>query len=568
MDGPGPRVARRRRVGAAGDRAEVQKAVVVGLVGADLAEPAHGIAVELELVDRLAGADPAQLGRAVRGQQDQRDRRPRRPRPRPGGGCAAAEPDVHSDRRRRRRSRAQTRARRSRRCARPGPPAPRSPAAATAPAPAASSASRGRRRPADPAAGQLLDHGRGEGGVGVGRIHLQRTVDHASRRRRKGFFVDLDAQPGPVGDAQRAAVEDSAGPDALREQALGREAVGERRRDRRAPAAPARCGRPPRSRSVPPGRSRGRRGSTAATSSAAAMPPTLASFTVAGCRRPAPRALPRVSSRASRSRRPRSGSRRAHAELRHLLEAGDRLLGELDRVAPQSPAAARRLRSMVQAPLASIADPRLGPERAPDGGDLRHVPGQPDLELEGGEALRPPSRSASCRQRRRVGRRRASRCRARGPRCRRRAAARRVSPPALAGEVVQGDVDRRQRRGRRAAAAAARESPTRSGPGRARRRAAPASRRCSTSAHAGRVESGAAAQRQRRRLAQARPAASPWIADERAARARSERALRGHVGLPKGERVRDHLESSRSTRRLRYPGSEGGEQQPHRVQRG
>jgi hypothetical protein len=44
-------------------------------VGADLAEPAHRVAVELQLVDRLTGADPAQLRRSVRGQHDQRDRR-------------------------------------------------------------------------------------------------------------------------------------------------------------------------------------------------------------------------------------------------------------------------------------------------------------------------------------------------------------------------------------------------------------------------------------------------------------------------------------------------------------
>ena len=37
----------------------MEQAVVVGVVGADLAEPAHRGAVELQLVDRLAGADAA-----------------------------------------------------------------------------------------------------------------------------------------------------------------------------------------------------------------------------------------------------------------------------------------------------------------------------------------------------------------------------------------------------------------------------------------------------------------------------------------------------------------------------
>ena len=61
-------------VGAAGERAD-PGAARGGVVIADLEEPAHGVAVELDLVDRLAGADVAQLGRAVRGQHDQRDAR-------------------------------------------------------------------------------------------------------------------------------------------------------------------------------------------------------------------------------------------------------------------------------------------------------------------------------------------------------------------------------------------------------------------------------------------------------------------------------------------------------------
>ena len=59
----------------ASDRAVVQKPRVVGFVGADLAEPADGRAVELDLIDRLAGTDTAQLRRPIGGQQDQRHRR-------------------------------------------------------------------------------------------------------------------------------------------------------------------------------------------------------------------------------------------------------------------------------------------------------------------------------------------------------------------------------------------------------------------------------------------------------------------------------------------------------------
>ena len=50
----------------------MEQAGVVGVVGADLAEPAHRRPVELQLVDRLPGADPAQLGGAVGGEDDQR----------------------------------------------------------------------------------------------------------------------------------------------------------------------------------------------------------------------------------------------------------------------------------------------------------------------------------------------------------------------------------------------------------------------------------------------------------------------------------------------------------------
>ncbi len=142
--GPGPRLAARRRQRPAGDGAVVQQPVVVGLVGADFAEPAHRRAEELDLVDRLPGADPAQLRRPVGAEHEQRRPPIRRPRRPPGGSwrprcprCRAAPPA--------RRSPARRRARRSRPSARRGSPSPRSPAGARAPPRAESSASRGRR---------------------------------------------------------------------------------------------------------------------------------------------------------------------------------------------------------------------------------------------------------------------------------------------------------------------------------------------------------------------------------------------------------------------------------------
>ena len=59
----------------AGGRAVVQKPVVVCGVGPDFAEPPHRGPVELDLVDRLTGADVPQLRRPVGAERDQRDRR-------------------------------------------------------------------------------------------------------------------------------------------------------------------------------------------------------------------------------------------------------------------------------------------------------------------------------------------------------------------------------------------------------------------------------------------------------------------------------------------------------------
>ena len=132
-------------VGAAGGRAQVQQARVVGLVGPDLTEPSRGCAVEADLVDRLAGADAPELGRAIRGQDDQRHARlvgldnggvkvRRR-------GTARA-----GDDRRLSRSPAPPRGRRSRQPARRGSPSARSQPRDRGRARSGSSANRGRGR--------------------------------------------------------------------------------------------------------------------------------------------------------------------------------------------------------------------------------------------------------------------------------------------------------------------------------------------------------------------------------------------------------------------------------------
>ncbi len=70
-----PAPAERLRDCPAGDRAVVQQAIVVRIVAADFAEPAHGGAVEADLVDRLPRADAAQLRRPIGSEGDQRHAR-------------------------------------------------------------------------------------------------------------------------------------------------------------------------------------------------------------------------------------------------------------------------------------------------------------------------------------------------------------------------------------------------------------------------------------------------------------------------------------------------------------
>ena len=166
----GPRLAAGRRERAAGDRAVVQEPVVIRRVGSDFAEPAHRGPVELKLVDRLPGADPAQLRRTVGGERDQRHRRfvglaDRRVEV--GGRGPGGAEHRHRDACRLRRSKGEERRgalvndhghvdlrlaperHRERRGAGAG----------------------GEDGVTEPAAGQLLGEGRGKGGVGIGRVH-------------------------------------------------------------------------------------------------------------------------------------------------------------------------------------------------------------------------------------------------------------------------------------------------------------------------------------------------------------------------------------------------------------
>ena len=73
--GRAARGAGRRPPGPAGQRPPVGRLPGAFLRRADLAEPAHRVAVQLDLVDGLVGAGAAQFRRAVRGQHQQRNAR-------------------------------------------------------------------------------------------------------------------------------------------------------------------------------------------------------------------------------------------------------------------------------------------------------------------------------------------------------------------------------------------------------------------------------------------------------------------------------------------------------------
>ena len=206
----------------------MEQAVVVRVVRPDLAEPADGRAVEADLVDRLPGADTAQLRRPVAGEHDQRDRgligladggvevgggRPRRAgdRDRLAGGVRGSE--------------SQERRRALVDDARRDDPA----------LPQQGQGDRGRaragtdHRPLDPRARELFDQRRCECGVAVGRVHralnLPRdpvALERAPRRsRRRG--------PGrPGGGVGRRAAR-TRGSRRLGEQALRRQAMSDSR---------------------------------------------------------------------------------------------------------------------------------------------------------------------------------------------------------------------------------------------------------------------------------------------------------------------------------------------------
>ena len=374
-------------------------------------------------------------------------------------------------------------------------------------------------RVAQPAAGQLLDEGGGERGVGVGRVHRAAPFSRIRTKSRRASLnpVRLRAPPRrsrPRGRGPRAggaavlqlALDggDGRGEEPLRGEAVGDAAVaGSRRRS-------ARPARRRRSRPGRRGRSRDRTGRTSAIAIAASGPPTLESLIPASAQAPA---------RAARSR--------VRAALDALV-AGDRDRGRLApaRTAPRSsPPAARRARRRAararpagacavatsQAAVGVDADPRLGPERLAHGAHLGDVLAGAELELEGREALRGPA-LARPRRPRPARRRRGSRCSGpvrarppRGPRGRRR-------PPLAAAQVEQRGqrrAARRAPRGRRPAIRRPRPSgvqPPR-GP-RARRRPAPGPRR----------RAGSAGPLRRARPGPPRPAAA--AAPSRAGRAR------------------------------------------------
>ena len=239
VDGPRAGLTAGRRQRPAGDRAVVEQPVVVGLVGPDFAEPAHRGAEELDLVDRLAGADPAQLRRPVGAEDDQRHapiRRPRRPR---GGSwrprcprCRAAPP---ASPRRLRGAEGEE----GRPSARRRSPSPRSRAGARAPPPAASSASRGRRprgagrraraprrRP------RRVRCWRWSGPRRLATFSAIRRIKRQCRLKPMGverLLVDLDAEARARGGdaACRRASTHSTDGDGRGEETLGGEAVGE-----------------------------------------------------------------------------------------------------------------------------------------------------------------------------------------------------------------------------------------------------------------------------------------------------------------------------------------------------
>ena len=319
----------------------MEQPVVVGLVGADFAEPAHRGAEELDLVDRLPGADPAQLRRPVGAEDDQRQRRfvgladrrvvvgGRRARgaeqrhrlaarlrraEREEAGRALVDDHRHLD------LRLPPERHRQRRRARAG----------------------GDDRAPQPAARQLLDEGRGEGGVGVGRVHAWRRLCHLCgykvatqaraggrrarprRSRRRG--------PGPAGRCSMPSRSShSTAAIGRGEEALGGEAVGEveAARPARSRAASAPPAPPPRSRPGRRGRWRRRRAAPRRSRSPPPGPPTLESLTPVSSQAP-DRDRPLGVGAALDALVAGERDRGRRRQLGRLLQRRHRLLGQLD----------------------------------------------------------------------------------------------------------------------------------------------------------------------------------------------------------------------------------------------
>ena len=353
------------------------------------------IAVELELVDRLAGADPAQLRRPVGGEHDQRHA---------GlvglddGGVEVGRRRARGaeDRRRRARSPAPRRARRSRRerSSRPRP-------ASIAGWRHSASASGVEREPGEITARRTPQRASSSTIAEasavlrlVGSIAANASSALADRCRSSASSSISTPRPGPVGEVQER-----------------RRAARTRRRDRlenrrwvaRPWASPAAVLAGQRLGGVrrggdPDGALEGARevdGDLARRSRPPRDPADLRELHGRERRRRPARAARSRLWRWSTLSSAASGIVVAAATRGHLLQRRDRLLGELDR------RAARARRStptrLVGAPgaVGVDPDPRVRADRLAHRRDLRDVVRRPDLELEGRRSRAPPSAASA-----------------------------------------------------------------------------------------------------------------------------------------------------------------------------
>ena len=245
---------------------------------AQLAEPAHRDAVQLQLVDRLAGAPPAQLGRAVGRDDDQRDARlgglrDRRVevRARRPGGCQHHRRDTGLLRDAEREE--------ARRSARPRGSRPGSRAPATAPARAARSATRATRTRARPRRAPAPRPAPRRGPCCGWWRPLSRDANRARSRRLASASSSISTPRPGAGREVEAPVPRRRTP---ARRSCRRTAARWRGRGRtRCRRSPAPRARRPRSRPARRARSRDRPGCARRSRIAARGPPTFASFTVA-----------------------------------------------------------------------------------------------------------------------------------------------------------------------------------------------------------------------------------------------------------------------------------------------